>query len=274
MCDHQRRIDDDHTGDDVCIDCGLVMSRCWNSGDSGGIADDREAPRSAEMLMLREHILDLCSGSHLDTTCIVDTVVHILTELGLTPTNALKQKNLPKLAFAIWESLAREGVPRPPQFVADMCGVSPHSFLEVEKHDRVIGTYCSPSEYAETYCRLLGTSFAYGQLVVRMLKDIESGYYGHKPEVLIAAVMLFVVENFRMAERDPTFLEHFNIGFLCEHFDIKPRSVRGIRLTTSDFVRCTRLDDGGGSDGEGRMEADAGSDELDRMEEMMAKMEL
>ena len=112
MCAHEHICDDEHTGDRICTECGTVVGAVFTEappasgermtsstgrggGSPGAVSGSPPSPTqtastptslpTAELLKARETVANVCANLYLDSTVIVDTVLHIFLQ-----TNCLK----------------------------------------------------------------------------------------------------------------------------------------------------------------------------------------
>lgn len=200
LCDHKSAVYDAHAGEEICTDCGLVIL----SGLSSHYTWDNKSSSCnfAENVLIRENIADVCSSLHLDGSCLVDNVLHILTEmirkLKLSKFNIFSRKSRCVLAFAIKESLDRQGTPRSSADIANACDVSPNEILKMEKNGWSVGinsSYCAPSLHVDFACSQLSLPYKVNDKVKKVMQKVERQLYGHTPQTLVASATLFVLKN-------------------------------------------------------------------------------
>lgn len=252
MCDHPRNalIDDYTTGDQICQSCSLVVGIiipgvAHSANDSfytpPPICSQRSSSPSpvresstrgrelspASLLYKREIVRDMCATLHVDTSSVVDTVLHILDSMGES-IHLTKASDRPKLAFAIWETMNRQNTPRSPKDVAIACGVSPSSLLQVEKKFTGRSTFCLPHEYVETLCTFLSIPFHVMLLAKKMLLAVQDEFYGRKPETLIAASLIAVKEEL---EKIPSYCESSTASpaSICKTLGVRGKTVSAVR---------------------------------------------
>ena len=153
MCEHSKTIDDLHSGDTVCCDCGLVLqeritmgnacaSLCGpsspppplvRSSSTETVASEWESGLLGDHRVVRNEMLETCARLHISDAYVADNAVDMMRYLVV---NKGRMMNLAAkrqvFAFALYETLNRMGIPRTPQLIAHSCGISPSALLRVE----------------------------------------------------------------------------------------------------------------------------------------------
>ena len=229
MCDHPAIVDDHHSGESMCSECGLVVSPDYafsvNDVDTADTASDplvvtlqptdlvavippEHVPVKATDFMKREFLLDVCAMLHLDANSsllesaldIYNRLQHInQTSLKLKRSRDYRLRNFEKykvhLAFALWEALNRQGTPWRPHKIAQAFDVPPSAILNVEKIFETSATYCKIQTIAETECAHLDVPYKIVKLVTNLISEIEPFCYGRTPSIIIAAALLSVLKH-------------------------------------------------------------------------------
>lgn len=237
MCKHTITTFDSHVGEEICIECGVVIDTVLytSAQHSPSIPmPDHELDNFGEKMKMRETVLDVCSQLHLDATCIIDSVIHVMQNvLKIFPYckfSLFSTKGRSILAYSICEVLNRQKTPRFPKEVASVCDIVPAEILKIEKAVWLNGgetTHCMPSMYANYACCQLGLSFSFSKEVQEVLRQTEEVLFGHTPEALTAAAILHILRG-RSDEKQSvdrkTLITHFRISArtidaICKKFD-------------------------------------------------------
>lgn len=238
MCEHKRTIDDHHTGDIVCTDCGLVFHERIQMGNSSRsmmclsrpvsaspsvstVASEWESALLGDHRVVRNEMMETCHRLHIESTSIVESAVELMRYLAIKNGRWMNPSTRRRVfAFALWETLNRANCPRTPQAIAHACGISPSSMLRVETElgaGRLINkmwrrdplhshfpshlsdtTYCPPHEFVDMLSGMLDLPFAVAFLTMKLLKKFEDEYFGVNPDLLLAGAFSHVLHAFRV----------------------------------------------------------------------------
>ena len=210
-CSHTQRIDDDHTGTEVCTECGLVLDTIYYAPSYYNKTSCE--PRLNETLQnAREKARDICAILLIESEVIIGDAVHLYEELAKK--NSIKRiKKRSLLAFCIWEALNRNDSPRSPQDIACAADIPAKDIRDVENTFDVKNTYCSPSSYVNRICACLHLSHN-----IRVgVSEIVSALYmfgSYRPENVIAACILLFVEEKRKRSQS-SFHPEITVKYLC-----------------------------------------------------------
>ncbi len=278
LCPHKNTLDDYDVADIVCMDCGLVLDRLLGGsgggqriGGGGGwyenVSRHQEAdpplpdffwlpPEERERRRSWESILHCLSVFHMDTEEVARLALENYWKIygGRQSGKGGFRKNQDKetlaIAFSICNTLAREGIPRPPNYVADVCGVSKEdrskllkipSALALGKEELQQLRKCDyelkeseAEDYIDTLCSILGVPFHLAGKIRTTAQKATWLLHGRLPTVLAAASMQLELRRagLLVSERK-----------ICELLDCKQKSVS---RAITDFLRLS--DDGGEKD--------------------------
>ncbi len=235
VCPHKNTLDDYETADVVCMDCGLVLDRLigyhsggggrmmWRGNVSGRMEEEEEeegrplfpfvdlSQLSAEerrRRRARESIISYLSVFHMDSEEVVNAVLQNYWKIYGGRENGRKgfRKNDYKervaLGFSICNTLAREGIPRPPDYIARLCNVNRRAFLNLPSilalDSEELGRLrrrdyelkeSEAEDYIDTLCSFLGVPFHLAGRIVETARKATEALHGCYPTVLAAASM-------------------------------------------------------------------------------------
>jgi transcription initiation factor TFIIIB Brf1 subunit/transcription initiation factor TFIIB len=256
MCFHENVLDDFHTADVVCTDCGLVLDRIvgfsgtggqqWNSRPCQYRQTQLQPPLPPPILIsppstggkeARRKIENYLSVFFMDNENVVESVLKKYnliygTRVQRPGFRKCNMKERIAIAFSICNTLANEEMPRPPQYIAKLCGVSCRQLLntvthlklseeELEKMKREDYELASspPQDYIDVLCSHLGIPFATGGEMRAVAEEARWILHGRYPTVIAAASMQLVLE--RRGELNKTvFAEK-----ICEMLDCQQKTV-------------------------------------------------
>ena len=265
MCEHSNLLDDVHTGDMVCMDCGLVVGRFYGFGHGikgGGVKrhfartksmeakwkseragmlerfrqehpDNGGGKKSSPALELIRTVLDLF---RLDTREVVREVYRCYwgiygwreakkrdeaedgggaeAEEGGGDgggANSEHKRNL-ACAFAIANTLAKLGIPRPPEHVANLCGIdrvgellqAPRKLNMSEKnmvHFPALWTEFDvegPEYYVDNVAISSGFTHNMCRDAFNLAACMRWKLHGKKPTVICATALFFVLRKHKL----------------------------------------------------------------------------
>ena len=135
------------------------------------------------------------------------------------------------VAFSVSNTLARHGAPRPPSYVAFLCGVpvrlllnlprsiglSSDDLQELSPEDYELGE-TTPQEYADAACAQLGIPFHLASEAGAEAERVEWRLHGRHPTVLAAAAMQKMMEQHGLSAAESR-------ARVCSIFDCRQRTV-------------------------------------------------
>lgn len=223
-CDHEEILDDEHTGDTVCLSCGQVLSpfiggrggrpgrirdrrrrECWSVGveeeEGGG-----EREQWGEMERKKQWLFHLLSKFFLDNNDIGEKVWEKFYECyeGRRRRKEIRSSQTNEqlaMAHSIHSVLVQEQIPRPVKYIADLCGIPSNHQKKLLKIGQVLQTKdvyleVNADDYVHTLCLHLHIPFAIALQAERVLQreEVKYGLYGRRPQYLAAAAVERVLE--------------------------------------------------------------------------------
>lgn len=156
--------------------------------------------------VIRQVVIDTLQWLHLESNSVlIDTAVELYNQasypIGSTKREETKLSSLSAecaslfacdkkreyLAYAIWEALNRQGIPKNPQDIAKICDVQPKCFLKIEKKLGKNSTDCRLSLIAEGACNARAYPYRFIRLMVQLCDAMEGCCFGRNPHTVVAA---------------------------------------------------------------------------------------
>ena len=294
VCPHKNKLDDYDVADVVCMDCGLVLDRILGGGPKGGgQAGGRwtenvfESPEEVERLLLlssynrlpgelraremaRERIVHYLSQFHMDTEEMADSVLENYWKIyggrenGKNGFRKSRRKQAVAFTFSLCNVMAKEGVPRPPGFVADVCRLKKEhrkkilqipkslNFGREERAQLRRSDYelqeSEAEDYIDTLCAFSNVPFHIASRIRETAQRATWLLHGRQPTVLAAASMQIELGRVGLLGRSVSARD------ICELLECRQKSVTNAirQLVAAEFRR-----DGG--DAEEEEEAGAGA---------------
>lgn len=222
------------------------------------IYDGRGESHALELL-IRENILDALATLHMEeNSFLCDTAFNIFLELsqlatdrcgnvchfggGKIETLTLKRLDSDKsrafLAFAIWESLNRQGTPKSPHVVSAICRVEPNTILRIEKIFEKGSTYCDLTSFITTECDRIYVPYRKIKLVISLIEHVKYVTFGRKPLVVFIAFLHSITCCLNKDKALPLQYSadrHFTSDYLCNKYNICQKSVEKIVKLIPEF---------------------------------------
>ncbi len=217
------------------MDCGLVVDRVLGYHGGGGQrargGEDAPAPpplRERDFLVLlppeerararaRGRIADCLSVFHMDTEDTVELALDNFWRIyggrasGRRGFRKSESKELVAVAFSICNTLARQGIPRPPDYITDVLGLTPReksallkipAALNLDAEERVRLRRCDyelknieAEEYIDTLCSILEVPFHLAGRARETAQRATWLLHGRLPTVLAAASLQLELER-------------------------------------------------------------------------------
>lgn len=197
-CTHQRKIDDEHTADEICIDCGLVLGRIFTSTSS-----PHEVLKKAIDGEIYKFIEDVCHNGCYSLN-IIDFAFKKFKKLKEKLKNIKKKINNRTLAaFAIYEVMEKLEIPRTFEEIGAITGIPVRKIWDVSslsiktstKEENANQKPSDPIDYVERYCTILNIDY-WERKIIRNIVGNMFGFGSYKPSSLVAAVIrLYCIEK-------------------------------------------------------------------------------
>ena len=307
VCPHKNTLDDYDVADVVCMDCGLVLDRLLGGGGGGqrtgggggwyeNVSGHRDAEtfctttllsrEERERMRVRDTIVRCLSNFQMDTEEVVRLALENYWKIygGRKSGKAGFRKDGDKervaIAFSVCNTLARQGIPRPPGYVASVCGMPPEEHSKLLKIPSVLALgkeelrqlrrsdyelqESEAEDYIDILCAILGVPFHFAGRIRSTAERITWYLHGRLPTVLAAASMQLELGRAGHLRED-----RVSAKTICELLDCKQKTVSG---AIRDFIRLKKEEEeenDSAEEGEGEKEgvdtqgADVGSGEID-----------
>jgi transcription initiation factor TFIIIB Brf1 subunit/transcription initiation factor TFIIB len=173
LCAHAQTIEDDHTGDYICTECGLVLDCVYSSTYSSHV----NTP-TAKNLKIKNFLQDVSANAHIPQ-CITLYAYNMVNKIEERKLQENKKCNLHHLAaYCLYETLQRFEVPRKPEEIEYFTGIEKKHFIEIEKSEVFHETYTQlrvdPTLHVEKYCKDLDLHY----FDVNIIRSIVGNMYG------------------------------------------------------------------------------------------------
>jgi len=245
-CLHGKRIDDEITGSEVCLECGLVLdtifseqipralsfpSYSWGGQEELGTNPSKIVKAKYKA---REHLEDICARLHIEGEENRHLAFQYFCKLKkrIGSKRRVKQEGL--LAFSIWETLNILQAPRHPGEVAAAVGVNPKIILKVQKSLDVSSTYCPPVFYVDRICGNLFLNTFITE-VTRSVVSLTFNLGSFKPESVVGACILLILKQLRSEKKDKYFPE-INLMYLCSFLGVSSSSINKVQKAIDSTV--------------------------------------
>lgn len=218
MCDHRRTVIDRQVAEEICIDCGLVLNKVYTN-------DKLISPPATDSGSLAAKDVDRIRGildvMHLDNQHVRERVLNnygkIYGRRKKVCRGTARKENI-AIAFAICNTLTRLRIPRPPEHVLHLCGLSSSTkfsknknsafifniskelklseaeMMRLKKEDYELA-YAPPQYYIDTACSYLEIPFQQMQEMYEVALKANWTLYGKQPTVIAAASILHVLKR-------------------------------------------------------------------------------
>jgi len=177
-CSHSNTVDNYSDGDQVCTDCGLVLEQLYTNA---------AFPISEKKPMINNFIADVCMNA-----CIAQSVSDYAISYFETLKKILgsKYKDEAIAAYAIYEALNRQEVPRTAQEIEHFTGVKLKKLFKIEASLSLPDTLNeNPSDYVTRYCALLALDYSAQTVIQTMVKELQDTLGNLKCNCLVAVII-------------------------------------------------------------------------------------
>ena len=229
MCSHQgASLEDYHTADVICLDCGVITDRIIG-GVSGGGGGGRVTTRGRRWLGTYgkyrrasaieerpEEIRQVLISCGMDSEELYLNVMLLYDKLFANRPNTMQSEAKSRIAaaFSVVNVLARESAPRPPEVIARAFGLnSCRPLLDIVKSlglkdrelcglKRVEYTMPNqaPQDYIDVVCAQLGIPIGIANAAVDASERLQWIYHDRPPTNICAAVLQAVLQLEREEE--------------------------------------------------------------------------
>ena len=180
ICLHNNTIDDEKSGDNICLSCGLVLDKIFKDSNQKYRAYD--AP---SYINIREFIYDVCeNGTVAKSTAVY--AYHYFESIKplLAPCN-FKDKLL--ASYAIYYALNKHHTPRTPEEVQYFTGCNAADLWHVEGKLSLLDTNNSPLEYVNRFASLLGLSYYDMKCIKHLIMELHD-FPSLRPQTVVAVI--------------------------------------------------------------------------------------
>ena len=220
MCLHLNFIEDCHTGDTICTDCGLILS-CFTPSLNTHISLNIESS-SQNLEHMKEKISDILAHLFIFSEDIINFCTQQAAKILSKTTDTLSKNKY--LAFSIFESLNILEIPCSPISISQILNVKPEELLKLEKTLNRSIAQCPPSFFVDKITSCLFFPFYFTKKIKEKTISFQSKCFS-KPETLIAAIILLQIQIEKQKGHDISFCKHINAKYLAQFLDIAEGSI-------------------------------------------------
>lgn len=201
-CTHSETVDDDHTGECVCTQCGLVLGPVYQDElpkhdveDSWCFQNFQNGSRSESV---RDILQDLCSHAEIPR-CIMEYAENyfkqIKTKISKNKTGKkFRDKDL--VCYALQETLGRHEINHIADELPYFAGVKLSIQFQIESALGITTSLCNPLDYCERFCNLLEMSYLEMKIIRGILFHLQVMLSSHRPQSVVAlAIYLYCLET-------------------------------------------------------------------------------
>lgn len=197
------RIEDSHTGEEICCECGLVLDQIYspsnysfNSHSPISLRDDIEDMYSA----CWSEIANIASRLHIDSDQIVSEILTDLIQIK-SNWNIVNNKDRSILCSIMFSKFQKSNIAIPVEAIVQACGVEKKDISKYEKNNMSQGFYCAPSSYVNR----IGSSFFLPQIILTCATLLINRTFNItmcKQENVAAAAILCIIEGISRMKLD------------------------------------------------------------------------
>lgn len=191
-CIHKSTVEDYREGTVVCIDCGLVVDDKLMS--VGPIVKSKmlESEKMRED-QLSNYLADIVANNMIPTYIIPVTINYFKCVKNKLNNGGKRFPDKIIIAYALYESLHSEGIPRTAQEIAYFSNCPASKLWDIESILNLNQSLGNPVNYIERYCTLLGLKYSDTKLVKSRVEKMNQVA---RPQCLAAlALYLYCKEN-------------------------------------------------------------------------------
>jgi len=220
MCQHINCIEDIHTDDTICTDCGVVLTSLTPSLNNFISENLNLLPPDFESL--KNKISDILAHLFIFS----ESIINFCAKQSLEVMQCMKNKSLINkyLAFSIFESLNILEIPCSPHSISSILDIHAEDILKLEKKLGRGIVQCPPFFFVDKITSCLNFPFSFTKQVKEKTKLYQDMCYS-KPETLIAGIILFQIQIEKEKNHDISFCKHVNAKFLGQFLGIAEGSI-------------------------------------------------
>lgn len=171
-CPHQQTVDDEREGNSICITCGLVLQPIFlgNSWEQG----KKHLPEceSVSKTMNRHAFLrDVGANAHICESIINETISYYEKIRDRLKNRKPRFNDNVLVAYALYETLSRNQVPRSVQEVEYLTDSKPGKMFAVESALNLVDTLNCPLDFISRFCSLLDLKYADETMIRNIVKN-------------------------------------------------------------------------------------------------------
>ena len=194
MCEHLKRLFDEHTSTIVCLTCGLVLDEQVPTQSVENAVIQMDPCYDRNLHCHKEFIFDCCDRMHIFQQAAEDAF-HLFRQWRRKPN--IRKSDLEALCcLCIFHSLKSHDVPRPLKVIANACGVGIKAMWKIEAK-------INPSHKKNTTEDLLKSSLHKVNLgvkhedhIIQILSKFKSRHFA--PSTLIASILYLYCKKQKM----------------------------------------------------------------------------
>lgn len=190
-CTHSETIDDDREGECVCLQCGLVLEKIYQTQkyEATPFVDSQN-----DTSEINKFLQDV--GAHANIPQSLLQYAECYFQKIKKQLDGMKKfKDKEMASYALLETLSRHKVPRPAQEISFFTTTETTKLFAVETALNIRETLSHPLDYSDRFCALLGLSFWDS----KMIKGIVFNMFGLgnvRPQTVVALVIyLYCIEK-------------------------------------------------------------------------------
>jgi transcription initiation factor TFIIIB Brf1 subunit/transcription initiation factor TFIIB len=231
-CLHNTTIDDEQSGDCVCIKCGLVLEQLYmldykhkqhiETHPHAHTTQIVEGELNTSSI-IAQFLVDIGHNAHIPLSIINHATWYSEIVKGQLRDKKIKFTNKEIAAFALYETLNERGVSRTVQEIAVYTQVSCTSLWDIECAVTKPNTLINPQNLVERYCTALQLSYGY-MSEIRTIVGNMYGMGGIRPQCLVAAAIYLYCHSELYPNSGPT----PSLKQICDVCIVSPTTVNKI----------------------------------------------
>jgi transcription initiation factor TFIIIB Brf1 subunit/transcription initiation factor TFIIB len=227
-CTHLETIEDDRTGDCVCILCGLVVGQLFYTAfeEKKNVLQDVNNFKD-----VNNFIQDVCANCNISRN-VADISFQHFQKLKSSITKKISNFHL--ATYAIYDILNQWGIPRPPEEICFYTGTRVNKLFAIKSLIKFSTTTNNPKDYVSRFRSSLGLTYTDAKNIDIIIDEISELLGNLKSTSLVAIAMYLYVK-----------LRKLNITLkkICENCQVSPTSVhRALRsINVSDREKIGKM---------------------------------